>query len=76
MRRSGGFTLNPNPTQNNLTIQFKDPVNSNYSLLDFSGKELRIGKMEGKELTISVQSLPVGVYFIRIDGKQIRFIRN
>jgi len=73
---SGGFTLNPNPTQNNITIQFQDPVNSNYSLLDFSGKELRIGKMEGKETTISVQSLPVGVYFIRIDGKQIRFIRN
>jgi hypothetical protein len=73
---SGGFTLNPNPTQNNITIQFQDPVNSNYSLLDFSGKELRIGKMEGEETTISVQSLPVGVYFIRIDGKQIRFIRN
>jgi hypothetical protein len=73
---SGGFTLNPNPTQNNLTIQFHDPINSNYSLLDITGKELRIGKIEGKELTISVQSLPVGVYFIRMDGKQIRFIRN
>ena len=73
---SGGFTLNPNPTQNNLTIQFQNPVNSNYSLLDITGKELRNGIMEGKELTISVQSLPVGVYFIRIDGKQIRFIRN
>lgn len=75
------FSVYPNPTSNNITINV-DGVNSqwNIKLLDIAGSEILSTQMN-YQTTINVETLAKGVYIIRAtnsDGQQanIRFVKN
>ena len=45
-----------------------------YEIIDMSGKTVMQGQANGKQHTIDVSTLPIGMYFITIDGATQKFI--
>jgi hypothetical protein len=60
----------PNPTSDNVNIQFEKPNNEEIDLtiLDSQGKLLRSEIIESSmvEKQINLQNIPVGIYFLRL----------
>ena len=70
----------PNPTTGQLTITISDVryAISDLRLFDMMGRQIPIGKSEiGKsEIQINLFHLPAGIYFLRVDGKTVKVIKN
>ena len=79
------ISLFPNPTSQNLSINFETPVSTELStaIFDITGKEIKqyqIQTLVGKnQLTLQTEDLEAGVYFVEIkDGvssKKLKFIK-
>ena len=70
------LTAYPNPTTNNLTLDIKDYKNEklSYELIDYQGKILISKQISGKQTQVNTESLPSGVYIIKIlDQKNSNF---
>jgi hypothetical protein len=60
----------PNPTENTLNIQTEaELIGSEFVLFDVSGKVAYSGILSGSTHSISLQNLPRGVYFLRLQEK-------
>ena len=60
----------PNPALNNITVRHDRPTtNSNYSIVDISGRELLAGSLSTSPINVS--TLPPGLYLIRIQHNGI-----
>jgi hypothetical protein len=70
------FKVMPNPTDGILAISFEKPQTGQYQIKDNLGKVLMSGDIQGGEITLSVEHLPSGVYFVQVGKEQIRFIKN
>jgi len=70
------FKVMPNPTDGIITISFKDPITGQYQIKDNLGRVLTSGDMQGSEITLSVEHLPFGVYFVQVGNERVRFIKN
>ncbi len=74
------FLLYPNPAQDKLQIQFKTKVvfNNTWAVLDVNGKALMAGNLvQGqKELAISVQNLPAGLYFLQVGDEIQKWVKK
>jgi hypothetical protein len=70
------FKVMPNPTDGIITISFKDPITCQYQIKDNLGRVLTSGDMQGSEITLSVEYLPFGVYFVQVGNERVRFIKN
>jgi hypothetical protein len=66
----------PNPTDCILTISFENPLTGQYQIKDNLGKVLMSGDIQGGEITLSVEHLPSGVYFVQAGNERVRFIKN
>lgn len=68
------FDIYPNPTKNEVIIEFDNNnlINSSISIIDIIGKEVYFKKINNKTETINVSMLKQGVYFFRINqnGKE------
>lgn len=70
--------LYPNPTSHHINYQFSIAQDSPtmYRLTDISGRQLLVGQLLPGGGTIAIESLPAGVYLLRInDGSTHRIIR-
>ncbi len=68
------FTFYPNPAKNNIVLDFNELDNINWiTLIDMHGKTCyRNDNIMGTKLTIDVESLSRGLYFIQVsDGNSI-----
>ncbi|RFC53730.1 M1 family aminopeptidase [Brumimicrobium aurantiacum] len=67
------FKIYPNPVKHNIQIEWEDAGNSTVvEITDSNGKSISKHKMKNKALTISVDDLSKGVYFIAVyDKKQL-----
>ena len=65
------FKTFPNPAQDHLTIQFSDAKNRPWELINVNGQVVQNGEVTTASETIEFQQLPVGVYFLRVDGFQM-----
>ncbi len=67
------FTISPNPTFDNLTVNFGTyVVNAQITILDFQGRSLMSQSVANADLlTVDVSSLNSGIYFVKVlaDGK-------
>jgi hypothetical protein len=63
------FLISPNPVHSILNISSET---SYYLILDLTGKKL----ISGKGKTVDVSNFKSGVYFINIDNKVSKFIKN
>jgi hypothetical protein len=63
-----GFSVFPNPTVVNLTLQTTGLIGENllYHLSDIQGKILLNGNIRAPQTVLNTAALPVGIYFLKI----------
>jgi hypothetical protein len=70
---NGQLKVYPNPTREQLTIDNGELTIENVEIYDVMGRSvganLRVRPNTDSTMTINVESLPVGVYFLRAYGK-------
>ena len=65
----------PNPAGNELNIRTGDTYSS-FTITDVLGRQLSHGTITGMQNTIDIHSLPAGVLYISLDGKNGTVTRN
>lgn len=72
--------LFPNPAQEHLIVQNNGSINSNYAILDITGKVIANGRLTGSSSVLDVAALSGGVYFIKVmdEKNEItkKFVKN
>jgi hypothetical protein len=71
-----GFKVMPNPTDGIITISFEKPLTGQYQIKENLGRVLMLGDIQGGEITLSVELLPSGIYFVQVGNLRVRFIKN
>ncbi|MCL2312456.1 MAG: T9SS type A sorting domain-containing protein, partial [Firmicutes bacterium] len=69
------FTVFPNPTNDKLTIHHSREI-GNIGLYDLSGRLLRSYTVDETVTVLDISDLDNGVYFITVDGKSVKFIKE
>lgn len=72
-------SIYPNPAQNFIYLTSQENLNTNYSILDISGRVVANGNMQGNNSMLNIEHLTNGVYFLQIgkeDPTNIKFIKN
>jgi len=69
------FTVLPNPAQDKLTIHHSKEI-GNISLYDLSGRLLRSFTVDETNTVLDISDLDIGIYFITVDGKTVKFIKE
>jgi len=75
------FTLYPNPTKDNITIELKsNNVNVSYQIHSITGTVLEVGNIISGQKTIDLQNLEKGIYLLKINDRKyngvIKFIKE
>jgi hypothetical protein len=70
------FKVLPNPTNGVITIYLNEPLTGKYKIKDNLGRVLMSEDIQGGEITLSVEHLPSGLYFVEVGKEQVRFMRN
>jgi len=65
---SDHFIAYPNPAKNFLTIKSKDSIINSIEILNVHGQSAYFLTTESREITMNIQDLKTGIYFIRING--------
>jgi hypothetical protein len=73
---ASSFKVMPNPTDGIITISFEKPLTGQYQIKDNLGRVLMSGDIQGGEVTLSVELLPSGIYFVQAGNDRARFIKN
>lgn len=68
----------PNPAENILNIDFNNNlfVGKEFQVYDLNGKTLMKGKIEIDTKSISIENLSKGLYVLKIDNRNIKFIKE
>lgn len=67
--QGGGLSYFPNPVLDEMTVKIPTLfVGLSFALVDFNGRVVVDGKLMATENSISLQGLPAGVYFLRLEG--------
>ncbi len=66
------FTVYPNPTKNQVSIEINDYSGSNYqcNLYDILGRLMFEETLKNRIQTISVEKMPTGIYFLRVGNEE------
>jgi Secretion system C-terminal sorting domain/FG-GAP-like repeat len=67
----------PIPAKNSLAIETGTSVNTNWSVIDISGRIVMQGSLNGSKLELNISRLTSGAYFIRLESdvyKPARFL--
>ncbi|MBV8327409.1 endonuclease [Chryseobacterium sp.] len=71
------FKIYPNPVNDNLYVNGATEKIGTVQIIDFSGRVIYTEKDPFRnKKSISVQSLPAGSYFLKLDGKVHQFIKK
>ncbi len=71
------FSVYPNPANDVLYINFSDNRETAIQLFDVLGKQVFIKETNGQSQDkIDLSSLPKGIYFLRINNKTEKIIKN
>lgn len=65
----------PNPLHENI-LYITSEKTSNYSLVDITGRTIRQGALQAGKNTINIPNLQSGIYFVSIEGKGIKVIKE
>jgi hypothetical protein len=67
----------PNPTDTELRVEtFESKVGELYQIFDYTGKLYTSGLIVSDNFVIDVSQLPTGLYVIRIDETNLKFIKR
>jgi len=71
------FTLFPNPTAGDVQLNIAEQlIGTNYTLLDATGRDVLTDKIRSASTTLSLESLPAGVYMLRCTGYTRRIVKD
>jgi hypothetical protein len=67
-----GVTVFPNPVKSEVTIRVNGEINgtATVTLYDISGKQHINSRVSGKQITLSMNGLPAGMYLVRYQDDQ------
>lgn len=69
--------LYPNPAEDMLHLEFKENISELYSVFDLSGKKVLTDRIENKnQVSIPVEDLVSGAYFLKIGSSTYKFIKK
>jgi len=73
----------PNPTSGQLqvtslllSLSKYELQDANYHIFNVMGQLIMEGRLQDETTTINVESLPAGMYFLRIAGKTVKFVKQ
>ena len=66
-----GYTLSPNPATTSLTITATNKI-TNITITNLLGQTVYTHECNTEKVEISVTDLPTGVYFVKINGTEVR----
>ena len=69
--------ISPNPTSGKIVVSGQ-LLDVNAEIYDIVGKlqESRISKIEKSEIVLDISHLSAGLYFLKVDGKTVKIIKN
>ena len=71
------FKVYPNPAKEQITIEFREVKSGKLIIRDISGREVLVQKFtQTPTVSISVQELSQGVYFLSFNNKVIKFVKE
>ena len=76
---ASSFSVYPNPSKDNLTIEFSKQNNlqSSVSIVNLLGEKLYQEKfLNQSKLTIDIRDYPVGIYFVQIENEKGRITKK
>lgn len=67
----------PNPAEDMLHLEFKENISESYSVFDLSGKKVLTDRIDNKnQVSIPVEDLVSGAYFLKIGSSTYKFIKK
>lgn len=67
--------LFPNPANNSLNIEIKESCNCNLDIYSALGQKIKTYPMKINSIKINISDLEPGIYFIRIENSDFKFIK-
>jgi len=69
--------LYPNPASSVLNIKAGNTPVSHYAIYDITGKRIEEQNITGAtDISINVENLTAGIYFIAVNGQHLKFVKN
>ncbi|HRG01795.1 MAG: T9SS type A sorting domain-containing protein [Bacteroidia bacterium] len=69
------ISIFPNPAKNYINISSKDFITKT-EIINVLGEQIKQQKNEMREIIMSIDDLNSGIYFLKADGKMIRFVKE
>jgi aminopeptidase N len=66
----------PNPANDKINIELKNETKGNVVITNQLGQVVKGMNIDGKELTIDVEDLTSGIYFINVSNQRMKFLKN
>jgi len=66
----------PNPASSLLTIETEQTTHVNYGIYSLTGQLQMQGKLQGETTTININSLPKGIYLLKISEHTVKIIKH
>ena len=70
------INIYPNPAEDKINIELKNETKGNISITNQLGQVVKEMNIDGKKLTIDVEDLTSGIYFINVSNQRMKFLKN
>ena len=70
------INIYPNPANDKINIELRNEIKGNVVITNQLGQVVKKMNIDGKELTIDVEDLTSGVYFINVSNQRMKFLKN
>ena len=71
-----GFNIFPNPANDNINILFQNEINDNIIISNIKGQVVKDIAVNGKEITINIEDLNAGTYFLKLRNSESQNLRK
>lgn len=70
------INIYPNPAKDKLHIGFNNETKGNIVITNQLGQVVKEMNIDGKEITIDIEDLTSGIYFINVSNQRMKFLKN